>query len=93
MAKKTCPLMRKPCIQGRCIFWRHLLGKHPQTGKEIDEFDCSLAWTPILLMNVGKQINDLGASIDSFRNEQSLNTLAGIAKVLDERQQKRLEDK
>jgi hypothetical protein len=90
MSKQICPLMKKRCIEHDCKFWRHLLGKDPQTGAEIDRWDCSFAWLPTLLMNVGKQVNDLGGSIDSFRNEQSLNTLGSIAKIVDDRQLKRL---
>lgn len=88
-----CGFDKEPCIKHRCHHWQHMLGKHPQTGAELDQWDCVFNLQTIIMLNVGKQVNDLGASIDSFRNEQSLNTLGGIAQILDDRQQKRLERK
>jgi hypothetical protein len=88
--KNFCPLLKKTCIEGKCKFWRHILGKDPQTGAELDIQDCSLALLPKIMLNVGKQINDLGGSIDSFRNEQSLNTLASVAHILDRKRQEKV---
>jgi hypothetical protein len=64
-----CPLLREPCIKARCHFWTHLMGKNPQTGKDIDQFGCAISWLPILLIEVAQKENQTGAAVESFRNE------------------------
>ena len=46
---KLCPLLKEPCIEHKCKFYVHLLGKDPQVDRTIDTWDCSIAWIPILL--------------------------------------------
>ena len=64
-----CPLLRVPCIRAGCIWWKHLVGRHPQTGKDVDEYDCAINWLPILLVENAGKINQVGAAIESSRNE------------------------
>lgn len=66
---KLCPLLKKDCIEHGCKFYVHLLGKDPQTSKEIDKWDCSFAWLPILLIENAQQSRQTGAAVESFRNE------------------------
>jgi hypothetical protein len=78
-AKIICPLMGgEPCVEDgsirngelvSCRFWIHVLGKDPQTGKDIDNADCAFAWTPILLIENSQQQRSTGAAVESFRNE------------------------
>jgi len=76
--KIICPLMGKPCIEDgtvvdgeihACKFWSKVAGKHPQTGADLDFFDCSISWIPILLIDNSKEQRSTGAAVESFRNE------------------------
>lgn len=69
MADKLCPLLKKPCIEHQCKFWVHLLGQNPQSAGVINNWDCSIAWLPILLIEGAQQTRQAGAAIESFRNE------------------------
>ena len=78
-AKIICPLMGgEPCVEDgsirngelvSCRFWVHVLGKDPQTGKDIDNADCAFAWTPVLMIENSKVNRETGAAVESFRNE------------------------
>ena len=64
-----CPLIKETCIQAKCMFWVHLLGKHPQTGEPVDEWDCAIYWGPLLQVENAKYMREAGAAVESFRNE------------------------
>lgn len=69
-----CPQtgFRERCNNGRggmCPNWVRVLGKHPQTGADIDMKDCALQWIPILLIEIARRENETGAAVESFRNE------------------------
>lgn len=44
-------------------------GTDPNTGKEVDEWGCSIAWMPMLLIENSQQQRSTGAAVESFRNE------------------------
>lgn len=76
--KILCPLMGGECIEDgsikdgelvACRFWVYVHGKNPQTGEEIKNGDCAIAWTPVLLIENSKVNRETGSSIESFRNE------------------------
>lgn len=69
MKAPICPLLKKTCIESQCAFWVHLQGKHPQSGATVDQFDCSIKWLPMLLVENAMQTRGAQASIDSMRNE------------------------
>lgn len=64
-----CPILKEDCIEFKCKFWDHLRGTHPQTGQEIDEYDCAIKWLPMLMIENAKQSRETGAAVESFRNE------------------------
>jgi hypothetical protein len=64
-----CPLLDKECIQFKCAFWTQLRGTHPQTGAEVDEYGCAIAWLPLLLIENAKEVRQGAAATESFRNE------------------------
>lgn len=64
-----CPLIKGECVEQKCRFWVHLLGNNPQTGKPIDEFDCSIRFLPVLLIENAQQSRQAGAAVESLRNE------------------------
>ena len=64
-----CPLIKKDCIQMKCAWFTQLRGNNPNTGKEIDEYGCAIAWMPILTIENSQQQRQTGAAVESFRNE------------------------
>jgi hypothetical protein len=64
-----CPLIKKDCIQNKCAWFTQLRGNNPNTGKEIDEWGCAIAWIPVLLIENSQQQRQTGAAVESFRNE------------------------
>lgn len=67
--KKTCPMLKKPCIEHDCMWWMHVRGSHPQTGQEVDEWGCAMVWQPVLMLENSAQQRATGAAVESFRNE------------------------
>ena len=78
-AKIICPLMGgEPCVEDgsvrngelvACRFWVYVHGKHPQTGEDIRNGDCAIAWTPVLMIENSKVNRETGAAVESLRNE------------------------
>jgi len=69
-AKTNCPLNNfNPCKELDCAWFIQLRGTNPNTGSEIDEWGCSMAWVPILLVENSQQQRQTGAAVESFRNE------------------------
>ena len=64
-----CPLIKKDCIGLTCSWFTQVRGHNPNTGKEVDEWACAIAWMPILLIENSQQQRSTGAAIESFRNE------------------------
>ena len=78
-----CPLLKEECIQFKCAFWTHLRGLHPQTGQELDEYDCSIRWLPILLIENAKEVRQGAAAVESFRNKavEAVSPLVSFAQL------------
>jgi len=86
-----CPLLNKKCIKHQCVWYNMLQGKHPQTGQNVQEWGCSIAWMPLLLVeNTGKQVQT-NSSIESFRNEMVKANMVTLALV--DQQSKKKEHK
>ena len=69
-AKTGCPLNKfKPCKQLECAWFVQLRGINPNTGQEIDEWGCAIAWQPILMIENSQQQRQTAAAVESFRNE------------------------
>jgi hypothetical protein len=69
-AQQVCPLIGgKPCLENRCKFWVHLRGKDPQSTREIDQQDCSIAWLPILLIENAQFVRQTAAAVDDLKNQ------------------------
>ena len=64
-----CPLLKKECIGLKCAWFIRVQGFDKNTGKEVDEYNCSIALMPLLqIENSGTQ-RETGAAVESFRNE------------------------
>ena len=68
--KNQCPLDNfNPCRQTDCAWFTQVRGTDPNTGKEVDEWACAVAWMPILLIENSQQQRQTGSAVESFRNE------------------------
>lgn len=73
---KYCPLLKKDCVGLQCAWFMLVRGKHPQTGEEVDEWNCAMTWLPVLLIENSQQQRQTGAAVESFRNEVVKNAEA-----------------
>tara|TARA_R100000655_G_scaffold102108_1_gene147743 strand:- start:1247 stop:1492 length:246 start_codon:yes stop_codon:yes gene_type:complete len=64
-----CPLIQRKCKKHKCKFFIQIVGKNPNTGENINQFDCAVSWLPILLIEGSQQTRQTGSAIESFRNE------------------------
>lgn len=64
-----CPLIKKDCIQMQCAWFTQVRGVNPNSGKEVDEWACAIAWMPMLMIENSQQQRSTGAAIESFRND------------------------
>jgi hypothetical protein len=68
--KANCPLDNfNPCRQLDCAWFMKIRGHNPNTGQEVDEYGCAVAWMPLLLIENSQQQRQTGAAVESFRNE------------------------
>ena len=68
--KNNCPLNKfKPCKEFECAWFLHVRGQDPNTGKDVDDYACAMAWTPLLLIENAMHTRHNGAAVESFRNE------------------------
>lgn len=68
--KANCPLDNfNPCRQLDCGWFMKIRGNNPNTGEEIDDYGCSMAWLPVLMIENSQQQRQTGAAVESFRNE------------------------
>ncbi len=80
-----CPLIQGDCKKLECVWFTRVAGTDPNTGKQVDEYSCAVAWMPTLLIENAQQSRQAGAAVESFRNEVSSNggallgMIAGVA--------------
>jgi hypothetical protein len=70
-------------------------GTNPNDGKEVDEYACSMAWLPMLLVENAMQSRQTGGAIESFRNEmvkanESNQNLLELSKYMELRNRKNI---
>lgn len=69
-AKANCPLNKfEPCKQLDCAWFIKIRGVNPNTGEEVDDWGCTMAWMPVLLVENAQMSRQTGAAVESFRNE------------------------
>jgi hypothetical protein len=64
-----CPLIKKDCIGLKCAWYTQIRGLNPNTGAEVDEWACAVAWMPMMAIEIAQKENQTGAAVESFRNE------------------------
>jgi hypothetical protein len=68
--KANCPLNNfEPCKQLDCAWFLKIRGTNPNTGEDVDDWGCAIAWMPVLLIENSQQQRKTGAAVESFRNE------------------------
>lgn len=68
--KENCPLNNfEKCKQFDCAWFTQIRGHNPNTGEEVDEYGCAVAWLPMLLIENSQMSRQTGAAVESFRNE------------------------
>jgi len=64
-----CPFIKKDCVGLSCTLFTRVQGYDTNTGNQVDEFQCAIAWLPTLLIENSGQQRQTGAAVESFRNE------------------------
>lgn len=76
--ESNCPLDNfNPCRQLKCAWFMKVAGTHPNTGKEVEDWACSMAWVPVMLMENSRQQRSTASAVESFRNEMVKNNEVG----------------
>ena len=86
-----CPFIGKKCVEAKCRFWTHLLGKNPQGEGVVDKFGCAIEFLPILLVENAQMIRQAAAPTDRVAN-QVQKSRAEFIGALSQDAQKRLLD-
>jgi hypothetical protein len=77
-SKSNCPLDGfKPCRQLECAWFMQVRGTNPNSGESVDEWGCSMAWMPMLMIENSQQQRGTSAAVESFRNEMVKNNEVG----------------
>jgi hypothetical protein len=62
--KSNCPLNSfEPCKQLDCAWFTQIRGTNPNTGEDVDEWACAIAWMPLLLIENSQQKRHTGAAV------------------------------
>lgn len=77
-----CPLIKEDCKGLGCSWFMQVRGKNPNTGQDVDEWGCAIAWMPVLLIENSQQQRQTGAAVESFRNEMVRANEASINALL-----------
>ena len=70
----TCPLGSE-CEEikdnkiHRCMWYTAVRGTNPNTGEDVDEWNCAIAWGPILQIETSQTQRGVSTALESFRNE------------------------
>jgi uncharacterized protein YjiK len=64
-----CPFIKKDCVGLTCTLFTRVQGYDINTGNQVDEYQCAIAWLPTLLIENSGQQRQTGAAVESFRNE------------------------
>jgi len=77
-SKANCPLDNfNPCRQLECAWFIKIAGTNPNTGREVEDWGCSMAWMPMLMIENSQQQRGTSAAVESFRNEMVKNNEVG----------------
>jgi len=84
--KMACPLgvecrEVKDNVIHQCTWLVNIQGKHPQSEEVVDEYRCSMAWMPILLVENAQTNRGQTEALEGFRNAMvnQNNSLLNVA--------------
>lgn len=69
-----CPLLKKECVGLKCAWFVKVEGYDINTGKRVDEWNCTVTLLPMLLIENSGMQRQTGAAVESFRNEMVKST-------------------
>jgi hypothetical protein len=69
MKTLKCPFIKKACMEHECMLFTHVQMTDPQTGKDRDEWACSLALIPVMVVEGARVTRGVQAAVESTRNE------------------------
>jgi hypothetical protein len=72
--KNICPLLKKECTGLDCAWFVKVEGYDMNTGNRVDEWNCTVALLPMLLIENSGMQRQTGAAVESFRNEMVKST-------------------
>lgn len=82
--KSNCPLNNfEPCKQLECAWFIKMRGSNPNTGEDIDEWACSMAWLPILLIENSQQQRSTSGAVESLRNEMVATNQTNVGLIFE----------
>jgi hypothetical protein len=86
----NCPLDNfNQCKKLKCAWFIKLRGVNPNTGVDVDEWGCAVAWMPILSIENSQMQRQTGAAVESFRNEMvKMNESTSKILIKDNKNQK-----
>ena len=53
----------------RCAWYTKMVGLDPNTGKEVDDWACAMAWMPMLQVEMSSTNRGQTQALESLRNE------------------------
>lgn len=88
MDGEFCPFIQKKCVKHKCAMFTHLVGMNPQTSQPTDEWGCSLAILPILLVENSNMTRHASASMDKVANEVKSHHASFVGALSEETRQR-----
>jgi hypothetical protein len=73
-----CPLVQGDCKKTECAWFGNIRGLNPNTGEEVDDWNCAIVMLPMLLIENSQQSRQTGAAVESFRNEMVKTNNASV---------------
>jgi len=72
---EICPLRRKARnrVCHDCAWFKHIVGRNPQTGEPLDKWDCAIGLLPMLLIENARETNRTTDALLDLRNEVNEN--------------------
>ena len=90
-----CPLLsalrKQDCVENKCRFWTHLMGKNPQSEGTVDKFGCAIEFLPILLVENAQMIRQAAASTDKVANQVQKSRAEFIGALTNDAQRRLLD--
>lgn len=80
----VCPQLGKDMngVCHKCPNWIAIRGMDPQDStKQIDKWECSIALTPMLLIELGRQIRSNAAAIETLSSEVAKTSDGNVAMI------------